>query len=561
MNLPHRLGSLCVLTVCAVTASSALSGCGKTSDRALAKLAKANQSFTPQDFVKAAGQGDIELLGLFFQAGMDRNAQDGRGYTALMQAAESGQKTVVKALLQEGAKTEFASTDPATQGSTALLLAAGNDHADCVRALIDANADVNAKTAKNWTPLTMAVYRGHLKTTEVFLKTSRDALQRSEQLTRGLMVAALLGHHDIAKALLDAGAPLNKSIEKKQTALMFAAMAGKKDLTQLLLSRGSDATLVNADGSTASILAMQKGFPEVAKMIDTYVANAPAPSSRTEALAAAPQPVAPNGQPVPKPASPVVPATGTPPMLAANPTLKSAVPAPQPAPDPAATAQQEVAGARMEQAWLKEKKVDPQALLTVDTGQDSDGDGWTDAEEIAYGTNPNDPGSHPPLYTKLRMVKLEAQPFPVLFEGVEGKKAAISIQHGQLSERYVLAVGGKVPGETWKVSAIRPRQNVDKSGTTVDVSELLLINPESGEKLVLVKSMQANSPGGSAVLSLEGMDREIQVKEKQQFALGTDDKDRYTVLDIRPTQVVLKVNGTGEVITVTMRDAERSGRR
>ncbi len=209
----------------------------------------------------------------------------------------------------------------------------------------------------------------------------------------------------------------------------------------------------------------------------------------------------------------------------------------------------------MEQAWLREKKVDPQSLLAVDTGQDSDGDGWTDAEEISYGTDPHDPNSHPPLYTKLRMVKLDAQPFPVVFDGVEGKKASLTIQHGQMSERYVLAVGARIPGESWKIVSIHPRKNVDKSGTTIDVSELTLINAESGEKLVLVKSMQANSPGGTAVLSLEGMDREVQVKEKQQFSLSPDGSDRYTVLDIRPTQVVLKVNGTGEVITVSMRQA------
>ena len=129
-----------------------------------------------------------------------------------------------------------------------------------------------------------------------------------------------------------------------------------------------------------------------------------------------------------------------------------------------------------------------------------------------------------------------------------------------MSERYVLAVGARIPGESWKIASIHPRKNVDKSGTTIDVSELTVVNVETGEKLVLVKSMLANSPGGSAVLSLEGMDREVQVKEKQQFSLSPDGSDRYTVLDIRPTQVVLKVNGTGEVITVSMRQAPATGK-
>ncbi len=568
MNCSRQL--LLSYTAAAALASAPLflAGCGKSVDGAKVKLAKANQSFTPEDFVRSAGQGDVDLVGLFLRAGMDRNVQDGRGYTALMQASESGKKTVVKALLQDGAKPDM----PNKEGSTALLLAAGNDHFECVRLLIDAAADVNKANAKSWTPLTMAVYRGHLKTTEVLLKTSRDALQKGDQFSRALMVASFLGHLEIVRGLLDAGAPVNKGIERNQNALMFAAQAGKREITQLLLTRGADPMQVNADGSTAAILALQKGHPDIAKLIDTYLANAPVPSNRTAVLAAQPPPAAaPVAAPtaaapatakaaVPAPAPAPASASPAPPALSPNPAFTASKAAAKPTADPAA-AVQDTNAARMEQAWLREKKVDPQQLLTVDTGQDADGDGWTDAEELAYGTDPNDPGSHPPLYTKLRMVKLDAQAFPVVFDGVEGKKATITIQHGQLSERYYLALGERIPGESWKISAIRPRKSVDKSGTTVDVSELVLQNSENGEKLVLIKSMLSNSPGGTAVLSLEGMDREIQVKEKQQFTLSPEDKTQFTVLDIRPTQVVLKVNGTGEVITVTMRETPRSARR
>jgi ankyrin repeat protein len=535
-----------VLTMLAVAA------CTKPAEDALKRLTRAGQSLTADDFIKAAGQGDLEMLGLFLQAGMDRNAQDGRGYTALIQASENGRKDVVRALLQEGVKTDFQTKD----GNTAVIAAAGNNQADCVRLLIEANADVNLKNAKNWTALMKAVYQGHLKTTDVMLKTSRDALQKDDQLARALMVAALLGHQEIAKSLLDAGAPVNKSIEKNQTALMYAASTGKSDMTQLLLSRGADPSMVNAEGSTASILALQKGHADVAKMIDTYAATGSSPTNRTAALSPNVTKITatPPGLPAPVPAT-ASPAPVNNTAATAPPVLLGVA-----APAPVATTEQDAAAARMEQAWLREKKVDPQSLLAVDTGQDSDGDGWTDAEEISYGTDPHDPNSHPPLYTKLRMVKLDAQPFPVVFDGVEGKKASLTIQHGQMSERYVLAVGARIPGESWKIVSIHPRKNVDKSGTTIDVSELTLINAESGEKLVLVKSMQANSPGGTAVLSLEGMDREVQVKEKQQFSLSPDGSDRYTVLDIRPTQVVLKVNGTGEVITVSMRQSPAGGK-
>jgi hypothetical protein len=65
----------------------ALAACTKPAEDALKRITRAGQSFTPDDFIKAAGLGELEIVGLFLQAGMDRNVQDSRGYTALIQAS------------------------------------------------------------------------------------------------------------------------------------------------------------------------------------------------------------------------------------------------------------------------------------------------------------------------------------------------------------------------------------------------------------------------------------------------------------------------------------------
>ncbi|MBV9656803.1 MAG: ankyrin repeat domain-containing protein [Verrucomicrobia bacterium] len=505
-------------------------------ERALETLKASHQSFTTDDFLKAAARGDAPAIALFLQAGMDKNTQDAHGRTALMAAAEAGKTDVVKRLLDENAKTDLQDKE----GCPALLLAASKDASECVRLLVEANADVTLKgtlrvegrAVPNWTALTKAVFDGSAKTVAVLLTTSRDRLARDGQLDRALLVACTLGNNAIVKALLDRGANANAALDRGQTPLMCAAQSGKADTVALLLARGANARAANADGATAGIIALQRGFPELAKTLDAAAAGLPAAAAATS-----------DATPTPPPSS----ITG------------SSSPAPnnerQAAADAAAAA---AGGAQMEQAWLRQNNVDPQTLLKKDTGLDSDKDGFTDDEEIAAGTDPNDPASHPPYHTKLRMKRLDAQTFPVLLESVtaNGKHARVTVKTDGGKNSVDLAVGDSVPGVPYRVVRIRPRSIYEKdSGQPLDVSELTLTQTETGEKVTLVRSMQANAPNARAVLAFElagGRSTDLEVRNGQEFTLpGVDDKTRYRVLDIRPTQVVLKLLPAGQTITVS----------
>ncbi len=525
-----------------------LAGCKKkdpTAD-AIRKLKAGNQSVTTDDFLKAAARGDTAAMALFVAAGLDRNTQDARGRTPLMAAAEAGKKDAVKRLLDENAKPDIQDKE----GLTALLLAASKDQSEIVRLLVEANADVTLKGTfkgvKNWTPLTKAVFEGYTKTVQVLLATSRDRLARDGQLDRALLVACYLGNLDLIKALLDRGANVNAALEKGQTALMSAATTGRQDTVALLLSRGANPRATNEDGATASIVALQRGFPELAKTLDAAIAGLPA-----AALATSDPTPAPPGTSSSSPGS----------LQAAAETAGNNNNNNSGGGTTAATA----AGSSMEQAWLKEKKVDPQALLTKDTGQDDDNDGFSNDEELAAGTDPNDPKSHPPLHTKLRMKRLDAQTFPVVLDSVwpNGKKAKVSVRGGAGNGSSELAVGDSVPGVPYRVTRIRPRNiYVKDTGQQSDVSELTLTQTETGEKVTLVRAMSANAPNSRAVLSLElagGRSTEIEVRNNQEFTLPSDDRAvRYRVLDIRPTQVVLKVLPNGQSITVN-RAADEDG--
>lgn len=477
------------------------------------KLRAANQSLTADDFLRAAAAGDADRVTLFLRAGLDRNGADARGRTPLMAAAEAGKVNVVKLLLDEGAGPNLADKE----GATALSLAAAAGQADVVRRLVEANADVTLRDKKNWTALMRAVFPGHKPVVDVLLATSRDRLQRDGQLDRALSVAAYLGHDAILKVLLDKGANVNARLDGGRTALMCAADAGKATTVHLLLARGADAKLVNAEGSNAGILAMQRGFNDVSRMLDAAV----------------------QGQPVPAPGS-----------VAAS---------QEPAPEDVERARQEAtdaAGGEMEQAYLQQKNIDPKTLLARDAGQDTDGDGFTDDEEIAGGTDPNNPASHPPFSTRLRMRKVEGEAFPALFDGIDTRTGKARLTVGRDHQRAELAEGDRLPELPWRVADIRRRRvSVKDSSEMMDASEVTLTHVSTGQKVTLVRAMPANSPDSRALLALDlangkGSEREVRVGEE--FSLPADPATRYKVLDIRPAQVVLKVLPNGNTITVNL---------
>ncbi len=516
MPYPRRLPPFVFLLAVGCLLLTLTAGCGRRGrEAAKDKIKQAHHAFTADDFVKAAAAGDRPLVEAFLQAGIDHNATDARGLTAAMAAAAAGKADVVKALLDDNAKPDLATRD----GKTALHLAAEADQPDAVRTLIEANADVRARDHDGFTPLLRAVQTGHERVVDVFLSTSRDQLARDGQLDRGLAVAAVLGKTKLVGQFLDRGANINATVEDKQTPLLLAAQYGQRETVDYLLSRGADPRLTNKDGANASVIALQKGFPDIAKALDAHT-----PGGKPTVAA---------GTPAPSP-SPTAP-----PALAAN-------AAPTPTPDAAQV---------REQTWLKEQGVKPAEVLKHDTGQDDDHDGFTNDEELAAGTDPNDPKSHPPYHTKLRLRRIDGEAFPIVFESAanKGTRAALSIrEHGSDEPRRVeVEVGSRIPGTPYRVDKLRPRTIAEKdTGRPVDVSELTLVNTDTKRKTVLVRGMASNSADARAVL-LYGIDgSERTVAQGEEFALPNDPATRFQVIDVRPTQMVLKIVGTAQTVTV-----------
>jgi len=100
--------------------------------------------------IAASRQGHLKVVNLLLEAGPDVHEKDGEGRDALMRASYGDYPYVVRALLSKGASPY--AKDP--QGYTALILARS---ADVTHLLIEAGAEINARTHSGNTALMYAV--------------------------------------------------------------------------------------------------------------------------------------------------------------------------------------------------------------------------------------------------------------------------------------------------------------------------------------------------------------------------------------------------------------------
>jgi ankyrin repeat protein len=242
-----------------------LFGCGKSREQAVRELERLNLKAQSDDFVRSAEQGDKKALPLFFEAGIDINARNNGGYTALMAAAKNGQAEIVNKLLEQKANVDVQGYN----GWTALMLAAENNQLSIVKALLAKNADPNLQDNSGWTALMKAVYQGNTDCVVAIADRSR------QEVNRGLLVAALMDHKDTAKALLDRGAEIDTRADDGRTPLMLAASKGFADLVSFFLQEGADRSLTDNSGNTAATLASAKGSREVTSLLQ----NAPPPTA------------------------------------------------------------------------------------------------------------------------------------------------------------------------------------------------------------------------------------------------------------------------------------------
>lgn len=122
------------------------------------------------ELITAAQKGKTETVKYLLDKGVDVNAKDRFGWTALIKAAMFGYNDIVKILLDKGADVN-AKTN---LGCTALMEAAKIGHVTTMQILLDNNADINATDKDGNTALMDALMGGDQDVIELLSK-AKDA--------------------------------------------------------------------------------------------------------------------------------------------------------------------------------------------------------------------------------------------------------------------------------------------------------------------------------------------------------------------------------------------------
>ena len=120
------------------------------------ETAKATVQKPPADLLhRSAKAGDIEGLKAALGAGLDVNARDSQGWTALMHVVNKGFTLMVPLLLEAKADLDMRAPD----GATALFMAAVHGHSEIIALLTEAGADISIRGPKGKTASDVAQVR------------------------------------------------------------------------------------------------------------------------------------------------------------------------------------------------------------------------------------------------------------------------------------------------------------------------------------------------------------------------------------------------------------------
>ena len=173
----------------------------------------------------AVGATD-ELLAII-KRGININAPDDKGKTALMIAAENGEAQTVQLLLDSGANHTLRAKD----GQTALMFASFEGKLPAVDALLKAGADPNAQDNTGGSPLIDAAFYGHPDVVVALLHHGANPRIRDNNGNTPLLLAVVTYRVDVANLLIEAGAD---PTEKNDSGLSAMDAAEKHNRDRIL---------------------------------------------------------------------------------------------------------------------------------------------------------------------------------------------------------------------------------------------------------------------------------------------------------------------------------------
>jgi ankyrin repeat protein len=257
---------------------------------------------------EAAARGDVAAVRALIAKGVDVNAPQVDGTTALHAAVNADRFDIADALLRAGA--DAARGD--RYGVTSIYLAAVNGNAQMIRRLLDAGVDPNTTDPAGETALMTAVRTGTPDAVRLLLERGARVDARDPEFQQtALMIAVREDHVEAIELLVRAGAAVNTQTRKGSvpafsppckgtgcgsegvginrgglpdrgrrgeakggmTPLLYAARDGRPAAARALLAAGADIELADANGIRPLLTSVLNNHLDVARLLVEKGAN------------------------------------------------------------------------------------------------------------------------------------------------------------------------------------------------------------------------------------------------------------------------------------------------
>jgi ankyrin repeat protein len=221
--------------------------------------------------------------------GADVNQTQPDGTTPLHWATYKIDRELVQALLRKGARAHVVNRYGASPLGEAVRVA----NVELVAMLLEAGADANVANEDGQTALMLAARTGNVAVAKLLVQHGADVNRREQYRDQSaVMWAAAQNHPDMVAFLVSMKADLSVRARANEwesqitneprvqyrptgglTPLLYAARAGCLDCVKTMLAAGADKDRPNPDGMTPMMMALDNGFPAVARYLLDQGAN------------------------------------------------------------------------------------------------------------------------------------------------------------------------------------------------------------------------------------------------------------------------------------------------
>ena len=206
----------------------------------------------------AAASDKLQAVKCLLKQGADPSLQDNTGWNVLHHASEGGSPKVIELMLSHVRSIDSISKE----GSTSLMIAAGNDKLQALKCLLKQGADPSLQDSKGCNVLHYASLGGNPEVIELMLSNVPSIDSISKEGVTPLMIAAGNDKLQAVKCLLKQGADPSFQDNTGWNVLHHASRSGNVAIMEEILSHGVDIESRNNSGVTPLMLAEIYGNSE-----------------------------------------------------------------------------------------------------------------------------------------------------------------------------------------------------------------------------------------------------------------------------------------------------------